>query len=78
MYGVKEIWGIRGGYKGAIQPHSWMELSPENVQAIHNLGGSILVSDRGNPTKDDRSKLLIEVGFGSTSSSAATVPHWSL
>ena len=35
MYGVEEISGIRGGHEDVIQPHSWMELNPENAQSIH-------------------------------------------
>eukprot|EP00931_Biecheleriopsis_adriatica_P041482 TRINITY_DN23703_c0_g1_i1.p1 TRINITY_DN23703_c0_g1~~TRINITY_DN23703_c0_g1_i1.p1 ORF type:complete len:2979 (-),score=657.34 TRINITY_DN23703_c0_g1_i1:1-8937(-) len=62
MYGVRKIYGIRGGYKGVIKPDTWMELTPDKVQDIHNLGGTILVSDRGNPTEDEQSKVLIDMG----------------
>lgn len=49
VYGVKKIYGIIGGFKGCVQPEKWVELTAENVQGIHTQGGSILVSDRGNP-----------------------------
>eukprot|EP00930_Biecheleria_cincta_P074046 TRINITY_DN6127_c0_g3_i2.p1 TRINITY_DN6127_c0_g3~~TRINITY_DN6127_c0_g3_i2.p1 ORF type:complete len:2608 (+),score=545.13 TRINITY_DN6127_c0_g3_i2:58-7881(+) len=62
MYGVQKIYGIRGGYKGVVQPESWIELTPEYVQDIHNLGGTILVSDRGNPTEEEQVKHLMEMG----------------
>jgi 6-phosphofructokinase 1 len=48
-YGVKTVYGIIGGYKGCVEPEKWIELTPTVVQDIHMQGGSILVSDRGNP-----------------------------
>ncbi len=50
VYGVKEILGIRYGYKGLnkqwnIEPVS---LTPEIVKGIHTLGGSFLSSSRGS------------------------------
>ncbi|CAK0803280.1 unnamed protein product, partial [Prorocentrum cordatum] len=62
QYGAKKIWGIKGGFKGVVCPESWIELTPDLVQDIHNIGGTILVSDRGNPTEDEQSKYLIEMG----------------
>ena len=32
-----------------MNPQCWITLTPENVKDIHLQGGSILVSDRGNP-----------------------------
>lgn len=49
LYGVRKVYGIIGGYKGVMEPEQWIELTPEVVQDIHVLGGSFLVSDRGNP-----------------------------
>ncbi|CAE7030692.1 PFK6 [Symbiodinium natans] len=46
-YGVKSIYGCKGGYKGMVQPDTWLPLTPESVQDIHKEGGTILVSDRG-------------------------------
>lgn len=40
-YKVKNIYGIQFGFRG-INKYDWMELTPENVKTIHNLGGSIL------------------------------------
>jgi len=48
-YGVPRVYGCRGGYKGMVMPEQWMELTPAVVQNIHMQGGTILVSDRGNP-----------------------------
>lgn len=62
IYGAKKIWGIMGGYKGVVQPQNWIELTPESVQDIHNLGGTVLVSDRGNPTEAEQAASLKEMG----------------
>ena len=49
-YGVKNIIGIRYGFQGLIPRygHDVFELTPERVQDIHDLGGSILASSRGS------------------------------
>eukprot|EP00928_Gymnodinium_smaydae_P064576 TRINITY_DN4786_c0_g1_i3.p1 TRINITY_DN4786_c0_g1~~TRINITY_DN4786_c0_g1_i3.p1 ORF type:complete len:2322 (+),score=594.61 TRINITY_DN4786_c0_g1_i3:531-6968(+) len=60
LYGVKTVWGIVGGYKGFLSPERWIELTEEVVQDIHNQGGSILVSDRGNPPHSEIARTLKE------------------
>lgn len=62
MYGAKKIFGVPGGYKGLTQPHSWLELDPAVVEDIHNQGGTMLVSDRGNPPVQDMANALKEMG----------------
>eukprot|EP00928_Gymnodinium_smaydae_P064585 TRINITY_DN4786_c2_g4_i1.p1 TRINITY_DN4786_c2_g4~~TRINITY_DN4786_c2_g4_i1.p1 ORF type:complete len:1698 (+),score=336.90 TRINITY_DN4786_c2_g4_i1:621-5096(+) len=57
-YGVKKIWGIRGGYNGCTKMDEWIELTEEVVQNIHMQGGSILVSDRGNPPPSEVAKIM--------------------
>jgi 6-phosphofructokinase 1 len=57
-YGVKKVYGIIGGYKGCVQPESWIQLTPDGVKEIHETGGSVLVSDRGNPAHCDIAKSL--------------------
>lgn len=49
MYGVKNIYGIPYGLQGFIPKYSHpiIELSPEFVTPIHELGGTILGSSRG-------------------------------
>ncbi|MDY6862308.1 MAG: ATP-dependent 6-phosphofructokinase [Thermodesulfobacteriota bacterium] len=49
MYGVKNIQGIKYGYQGLIPEfgHELVELNPEMVVHINELGGSVLVSSRG-------------------------------
>ncbi|MCD6570850.1 MAG: ATP-dependent 6-phosphofructokinase [Deltaproteobacteria bacterium] len=49
MYGVKNIYGIPYGLQGFIPKykHPIIELNPEFVTPIHELGGTILGSSRG-------------------------------
>jgi len=49
-YNIRTIYGIKYGYQGLIPKygHSPMHLSPENVDGIHKVGGTILASSRGN------------------------------
>ncbi len=49
IYGVGNIIGIPYGYQGFIPEfgHSVIELTPERVSYIHELGGTILASSRG-------------------------------
>ena len=49
-YGVKEIVGIRYGYKGLTQQsnHEPIQLNSSVVEQIHKQGGTILGSSRGN------------------------------
>lgn len=49
-YGVKNILGIRFGYKG-LNPANWLEplkFFPVDVERIHEVGGTILGTSRGN------------------------------
>jgi 6-phosphofructokinase 1 len=48
-YGVRHIYGFRFGFRGFIPEygHDYMELTPDAVSVIHEWGGSILGSSRG-------------------------------
>jgi len=46
-YGVKNILGIRYGFRGFIEQDSILKLTPEIVSEIKSLGGTILGSSRG-------------------------------
>lgn len=54
-YGVKNITGIRFGFRGFIPKHGLpvMELSPSTVNGIHEYGGTILGSSRGPQPIDE-------------------------
>jgi 6-phosphofructokinase 1 len=48
-YGVHRITGIRYGYKGFLPEYQYppRELTPDNVDSIHKIGGTFLGSARG-------------------------------
>ncbi len=48
-YKVKRVIGFKYGYKGFIPKYgySYVELSPDNIETIHTMGGTILGSSRG-------------------------------
>ena len=54
-YGVRKIYGIKWGYRGFYEnfPKNWMELNPDKVANIHNLGGTVLGSSRGGFKADE-------------------------
>src|SRR5258708_1384521 len=54
-----EVMGIRGGWKGLIVPDHF-KLTLQSVSGVLARGGTILVTSRTNPFKDDatRQKLL--------------------
>ena len=49
QYGVRKIYGFQYGYEGFIPKyrHETINLSPDLVDSIHEKGGSILASSRG-------------------------------
>ncbi|MCD6255981.1 MAG: ATP-dependent 6-phosphofructokinase [Deltaproteobacteria bacterium] len=49
VYGVRHIYGFRYGLQGFIPKYGYelMELTPEKVASIHELGGTILGTSRG-------------------------------
>lgn len=49
QYGVTRVYGFRYGYEGLVQRygHTPITLRPESVAQIHNFGGTILGSSRG-------------------------------
>jgi 6-phosphofructokinase 1 len=65
-YGVKKILGFKYGYRGLAQG-SYIELTPERVSEIHEMGGTILGTSRGlqDPAAvvDTLEKLGVDVLF---------------
>jgi len=57
-YGIQSVYGIRGGYNGCTKDEEWIDLKQEVVQDIHMLGGSVLVSDRGNPPPSEIAEVM--------------------
>jgi 6-phosphofructokinase 1 len=48
-YGVKKIYGVKWGYQGFYKDGGahWVKLDPKFVGGIHNKGGTVLGSSRG-------------------------------
>jgi len=48
-YGVQKVYGFRFGYEGLVQRygHKPLELTPDSVARIHEIGGTVLGSSRG-------------------------------
>lgn len=46
-YRVRKIYGIWNGYQGFLDTSTWIELNPDVVRDIHQTGGTILGSSRG-------------------------------
>jgi 6-phosphofructokinase 1 len=82
-YGVKKIYGFRFGYEGLSSKHNHtpLKLLPENVNDIHNDGGTILGSSRGPQDPSDmvdtleklNVKILFTVGGDGTLRGAQTI-----
>ncbi len=66
QYGVKQVLGLRYGYEG-LSPrfnHTPLELTPASVDAIHERGGTILGSSRGNQDVGDMVDTLTRLNIG--------------
>ncbi|EGR34828.1 hypothetical protein IMG5_000550 [Ichthyophthirius multifiliis] len=61
-YGVKEIYGIKYGYRGFYQ-YEWELLTVERVKNIQREGGTILGTSRGGFDKDKMVENLIKRGI---------------
>lgn len=46
QYGASRVFGVQHGYRGFYNDH-WRDLTAEDVEGAHKLGGSILGSSRG-------------------------------
>jgi 6-phosphofructokinase 1 len=65
-YGVKKVHGFRFGYEGLVRRHGHapLELTPETVGRIHEIGGSILGSSRGPQAPAEMVETLESLGIG--------------
>ena len=64
-YGVKTIYGIRYGYAG-LTPRGNQEpllLGPDEVDTIHEIGGTILGSARGQQPTEDIVETLMRMNI---------------
>jgi 6-phosphofructokinase 1 len=65
-YGVKTVYGFRYGYEGLAPQygHKPLELTPPAVNRIHEIGGTILGSSRGNQDVSQMVDTLERMGIG--------------
>ncbi len=65
-YGVKNVFGFKYGLQGFISKykHDIMDLKPETVGNIHEMGGSILGSSRGPQPIDEIVDTLERMNIG--------------
>jgi 6-phosphofructokinase 1 len=65
-YGVKTVLGFQFGYEGLVPHygHPALELTRERVNHIHEQGGTILASSRGNQNVDQMIDTLQRMNIG--------------
>ncbi|MCG6535600.1 MAG: ATP-dependent 6-phosphofructokinase, partial [Syntrophales bacterium LBB04] len=65
-YGVRKIYGFRFGYEGLVprNGHRPLQLLPEVVDRIHEMGGTILGSSRGPQDPVEMLRYLEELKIG--------------
>ncbi len=65
LYGVRKVYGFRYGYAGLVKRlgHTPLELTPEEVSRIGELGGTILASSRGPQEPAEMVDYLEELGI---------------
>lgn len=65
-YGVKKVYGFRFGYEGLVPRygHNPLDLLPETVVRIHEIGGTILGSSRGPQDTGEMVRYLEELKVG--------------
>jgi 6-phosphofructokinase 1 len=62
-YGVTEIVGFRNGYRGLVGDEAPMALTPHVVHDIHNRGGTILGTSRGDQNAEAMVDTLMREGI---------------
>jgi 6-phosphofructokinase 1 len=65
-YGVHKIYGFRFGYEGLVSRygHKPLELTPDSVKRIHEIGGSVLGSSRGPQDPAEMVQTLEDLKIG--------------
>ena len=65
-YGVNKVYGFRFGYEGLVRRygHKPLELTPDAVNRIHEIGGSVLGSSRGPQDPVEMVKTLADLNIG--------------
>jgi 6-phosphofructokinase 1 len=65
-YGVRKVYGFRFGYEGLVPRcgHKPLELTPDAVNRIHEIGGTILGSSRGPQDPAEMARTLVDMKIG--------------
>jgi 6-phosphofructokinase 1 len=65
-YGVKTVYGFPFGYEGLVPKygHAPLELTPQAVSSIHQIGGTILGSSRGSQNITEMVDTLERMNIG--------------
>jgi 6-phosphofructokinase 1 len=65
-YGVKDIFGFRFGYEGLVRRigHEPLKLTPDAVNRIHEIGGTVLGSSRGPQDPAEMAETLRDLKVG--------------
>jgi 6-phosphofructokinase 1 len=65
-YSVEKVYGFRFGYEGLVRRigHKPLELTPEAVDHVHEIGGTILGSSRGPQDPAEMAQTLRELRIG--------------
>jgi 6-phosphofructokinase 1 len=65
-YGVNKVFGFRFGYEGLVRRngHKPVELTPDSVNRIHEMGGTVLGSSRGPQDAAEMAKTLRDLKVG--------------
>jgi 6-phosphofructokinase 1 len=65
-YGVTRVYGFRFGYEGLVPRHGHepLQLTPQGVNRIHSVGGTILGSSRGHQEPAEMVDGLRDLGIG--------------
>jgi len=65
-YGVRRIYGFRYGYEGLVARHGHepLALTPDKVNHIHEIGGTVLGSSRGHQDPAEMVKTLQALDIG--------------
>jgi 6-phosphofructokinase 1 len=61
-YGVTDVLGFRGGYRGLVKGEEPVRLTPEGVRDIHTAGGTVLGTTRGDQDASDMVDTLVRLG----------------
>ena len=64
-YGIKTIFGIRYGYAGLSPRHGYspIPLDPDEVDTIHEIGGTVLGSSRGQQPTEEIVDTLVRMNI---------------